>query len=140
MIGWIADIADIAPALLSSGASLLAAASTGAAADTSASGGAASLSLPLRITVDFGMVSLVLGIVLCLYRVLRGPHIADRVLAADALSMQVVGLVILLTLRLGTTAFFDVALVVAIIGFATTLAFAQYIGAHAQAKQRQDDI
>ncbi|MBL1218225.1 MAG: K+/H+ antiporter subunit F [Planctomycetes bacterium] len=69
------------------------------------------------------------GMVLCLYRMLRGPHLADRVLAGDVLSMHVVGLVILLTIRLRTTAFFDAALVVAIIGFASTLAFAQYIGA-----------
>ncbi len=93
------------------------------------------LSPLVRYAVEVGVVVLVIAIILCLYRIMRGPHLADRVLAADALSLQVVGLVILLTLRLGTTAFFDVALVVAIIGFATTLAFAQLIGAHALAKR-----
>jgi len=73
-------------------------------------------------------VTITLGIVLVLYRMLRGEHLADRVLAADALALHVVGLVILLAIRLGTEVFFDAALVVAIIGFASTLAFAQYIG------------
>lgn len=90
----------------------------------------------VHVAMEVGMLVLGLAIVLCLSRIMRGPHLADRVLATEALSMQVVGLVILLTLRLGTTAFFDVALVVAIIGFATTLAFAQYIGADAERKRK----
>ena len=82
------------------------------------------------ITVLLGvtMAALVVGICFCLYRIMRGPHLADRVLGADALTIQVVGLVLVLTIHLRTTAFFDVALVVAIIGFASSLAFAQYIG------------
>lgn len=86
--------------------------------------------------VEIGVVTLVLGLVLCLYRLLRGPHLADRVLAGDAFGLHVVGLVILLTIYMGNTVFFDAALVVAIIGFASTLAFAQYIGTrggHAEA-------
>lgn len=82
----------------------------------------------IAIIVDVGIVTITLGIVLLLLRMLRGPHLADRVLAADALSLHVVGLVVLLALRLGTEVFFDAALVVAIIGFASSLAFAQYIG------------
>ena len=110
---------------------LLGAAAEGAADDAQA----VTLSWSVRLVVDLGAITLVAGVLMCLFRILRGPHLADRVLAADTLSMQVVGLVILLTIRIGTTAFFDVALVVAIIGFATTLAFAQYIGAGAKQGQ-----
>ncbi|MFG0328533.1 MAG: monovalent cation/H+ antiporter complex subunit F [Phycisphaerales bacterium] len=83
----------------------------------------------LMMIVDGGMVTITLGMALLIYRMWRGPHLADRVLAADALSLHVVGLVILLTIRLESLVFIDAALVVAIIGFASTLAFAQYIGA-----------
>ncbi|MFP4145427.1 MAG: monovalent cation/H+ antiporter complex subunit F [Phycisphaeraceae bacterium] len=89
----------------------------------------AQLSPFLLWAVDLGVVTLVAGIVLCVVRILIGPHLATRVLAADALSLHVVGLIVVLAIRLETLAFFDVALVVAIIGFASTLAFAQYIGA-----------
>jgi len=82
----------------------------------------------LFLLVDVGMVTLTLGMVLMLFRILRGPQLADRVLAGDALSLHVVGLVILLAIRLRTEVFFDAAIIVAIIGFASTLAFAQYIG------------
>ncbi len=78
--------------------------------------------------VWLGSVTLIIGIGICLHRIFKGPHLADRVLAADAMSLHVVGIVILLAIQLQTTVFFDAALVVAIIGFASTLAFAQYIG------------
>jgi multicomponent K+:H+ antiporter subunit F len=87
----------------------------------------------LLLIVTLGIVSVILGISLCVYRLYRGPHLADRVLAADTLSLHVVALVILLAIRLETAIFFDAVLVVAIIGFASTLAFAQYIG-----NKRQD--
>ena len=83
----------------------------------------------LHYTVELTIALLVLGMVLCLYRIFRGPGLPDRVLATDALALHVVGLVVALAIYLGTTAFLDVALVVAIIGFAGTLAFAQYIAA-----------
>lgn len=78
--------------------------------------------------VRLGVLSIITGIVFSLYRMLRGPHLADRVLAGDVLALHVVALVILLTIYMRTTIFFDAALVVAIIGFASTLAFAQFIG------------
>ena len=79
-----------------------------------------------------GAIALIIGMGLCLFRVIRGPHLADRVLAADTLALQVVGLVLLLSTSLESTVFFDVALVLAIIGFASTVAFSQYIYAKAQ--------
>ncbi len=78
--------------------------------------------------LEFGAIMSILGMMLCLYRMVRGPHLADRVLSGDTISWQVVGLVILLTVRMESTIYLDAALVVAIIGFASTLAFAQYIG------------
>ena len=77
--------------------------------------------------VQLGIVVIILGVILCLYRLLRGPHLADRVLAADALALHVVGLVILLSILLRTTVFFDAVLVIAILGFVSTVGFSQYI-------------
>lgn len=79
--------------------------------------------------VRLGMITVTVGMLLCLYRMLKGPHLADRVLAGDTLAMHVVAFVVLLAIAMRTTIFFDAVLVVAIIGFASTLAFAQYIGA-----------
>lgn len=86
----------------------------------------------------FGVALLIVGIVLCIIRMLRGPELADRVLASDVLSFHVVALVVVITLLLRNTAFFDAALVVAIIGFASTVAFSQYIGALTREERQQE--
>ncbi|MCB9848485.1 MAG: hypothetical protein H6814_08735 [Phycisphaeraceae bacterium] len=78
--------------------------------------------------VDAGIVMLVLSFALCLMRVARGPTLIDRGLATDTITLHVVGLAILLTIGLRTLLYFDAVLIFAILGFATTVAFAQFIG------------
>ena len=83
--------------------------------------------LAVDYTVDFGIVVILVGMVLCLARLLRGPHLADRALSADALITHLVGLVLLFTTRSETLLLFDGALVLSLLGFVTTVAAAQYI-------------
>lgn len=90
---------------------------------------AATLSSPLHYVVGLGLVTISLGLLLCLLRIWRGPTLADRVLASDTFGLHVVGFVILLTIHLRDPIFFDAVLGVAIIGFASTVGFAQFIGA-----------
>lgn len=82
----------------------------------------------LFLTVDVGLITLGVAFALCMWRVLKGPSLADRGLASDVLTMQVVGLAILLTIRLRSLMFFDAVLIVSLLGFASTIAFAQFIG------------
>lgn len=84
---------------------------------------------PLMLLTRVGVGVLVLGILLCLYRMIKGPHLADRVLAGDTVAMLVAGLVVILAIKYDTALFYDAALAVAILGFVSTVAFAQYIGA-----------
>lgn len=93
--------------------------------------GRGELSPFLGFVVTMSVYVLSAGMACCLYRLVRGPELADRVLAADLLSLHVVGLVVLLTIYVGNLVFFDAALVVAIIGFVSTVGFAQYIFATA---------
>ena len=51
------------------------------------------------IVVQVGVVALVAGIGMAMVRMVRGPEVADRVLAADVLSLEVGGLVILLAVN-----------------------------------------
>jgi multicomponent K+:H+ antiporter subunit F len=82
----------------------------------------------LFFVVEVGILALAIAFALCVWRLVKGPNLADRGLAADVLSFQVVGLAILLTIRLRTLMFFDAVLIVSILGFASTIAFAQFIG------------
>lgn len=85
--------------------------------------------IPLMMLTQIGVLVLVIGIMICLWRMIRGPHLADRVLAGDTVAMLVAGLVVILAIKYNNALFFDAALVVAILGFVSTVAFAQYIGA-----------
>ena len=90
-----------------------------------------SLSPVLMLATYAALTGLCLGMVLCLWRLVRGPSLADRVLAADLLALHVVGVVIVLTIYLYDMVFFDAALAVGILGFVSTVGFAQYIHATA---------
>lgn len=96
-------------------------------------------------TVEVGIVMVAIGIVACLIRLVRGPHLADRAIALDTIAIHVIGFVILLTLRINSLVLFDGALVLSLVGFAGTVAVAQYIirpyrrrGSDANPATRQD--
>ena len=76
-----------------------------------------------------GIAQLFLGLaMLCaLYRLLRGPAAQDRVLALDTLYVDAMLLVLALGVREGTTVYFEAALVIAVLGFASTAAIAKFL-------------
>lgn len=81
--------------------------------------------LELALMIGIGAVTLTL--LLCGWRMLRGPTIADRVLALDTLYLSLVALVVLLGLRWQTPLLFEAALIVALLGFVGTVALARYL-------------
>ena len=91
---------------------------------------AASPAWPAQLTgvvVDVGIVTVVLGIAGCVYRLVKGPHLADRAMAVDVIAVQLIGLVVLFTLRLDNLVLMDGVLVLSLIGFVGTVAMGQYI-------------
>ena len=82
----------------------------------------------LRRASDFGIVFICIGMALCIWKILTGPTLVDRAIAGDTLAIHVVAFVILATIRFGSLVLFDAVLIVAILGFAGTVATAQYIG------------
>ena len=108
---------------------LMAAASGADSAGDATIAGTTFMGTLLEWIARLGVLVLVLGILLCLWRMIRGPHLADRVLAGDTMAMLVAGLVVVLVIKYDSAMFYDAALVVAILGFVSTVAFAQYIGA-----------
>ena len=81
----------------------------------------------LDITLDIAFVAVAMALALCTWRLVRGPHVTDRVLALDTLYINVVALVVLLGIRLKSPMLFEAALVVAMLGFASTVALARYL-------------
>lgn len=70
-------------------------------------------------------LALVLGV--ALYRVLRGPHVTDRVLGLDLIAWAAIGLVALRFVETRQAGLVDGALVIGALGFLTTVALARAI-------------
>ncbi|AIT82512.1 K+/H+ antiporter subunit F [Sphingomonas koreensis] len=83
------------------------------------------LILALAITAAQIILGLAMGC--AAFRVMRGPRAQDRVLGLDALYLA--GMLLLLTygIQTGRTLFFEGALVIALLGFAGTVAFAKFL-------------
>lgn len=73
------------------------------------------------------MVMLSAAFVLAFIRLVRGPRLPDRVIALDLLTIVVMGFIIVYAVRSGQAAFLDVAIILALISFVGTAAFAYYI-------------
>ena len=81
----------------------------------------------LDIALNIGMAAVTVAVALCAWRLLRGPETTDRLLALDTLYMNVVALIVLLGIRWNTALLFEAALLVAMLGFASTVALARYL-------------
>lgn len=77
--------------------------------------------------LNFAIFCVSLALLPCAWRLVTGPHPTDRVLAIDTLYINAVALVVLLGIRLGTPVLFEAALIVAMLGFASTVALARYL-------------
>lgn len=82
---------------------------------------------PLDLALNIGVMAVTVAVLLCTVRLLRGPTITDRVLALDTLYMNAVALIVLLGIRWNTAMLFEGALLVAMLGFASTVALARYL-------------
>lgn len=81
--------------------------------------------LDLAIQMAFAMIAL--AMVLSLYRMVRGPDATDRILALDTLYINTIALLVLLGINTSNSAYFESALLIAIMGFVGTVALSKYL-------------
>lgn len=67
------------------------------------------------------------ALLVALVRLLRGPSLADRVVALDLLGTVAIGMIAAVAVVAEAAEFLDVALVVALVMFLGTVAFARYL-------------
>ena len=79
----------------------------------------------LALDITVGAISL--AMLLCAWRLIKGPLSIDRVLAIDTLYVTAVALVLVLGIRLQTALLFEAALIVAMLGFAATVGLSRYL-------------
>ena len=82
---------------------------------------------PLLWAIYVTLATLSLAILGALFRVLRGPSLADRVVALDLVAYLAMGFLTTYAVLVGEETFIDAALVLGLLAFLGTVAVARYI-------------
>ncbi len=75
----------------------------------------------------FAVVAISVALLLNLYRLIIGPDATDRILALDTMVINAIGLVVLVGIMFATTMYFEAALLFAMVGFVSTVAFCKFL-------------
>ena len=62
-----------------------------------------------------------------LWRIATGPDATDRILALDTMVINAIALLVLYGIARGTAVYFEVAMLVAMVGFVSTVAYCRYL-------------
>ena len=79
------------------------------------------------VALIIALFALAAGQVMSMVRLVIGPTTGDRILALDTMVINALGLVVVLGIHQGVKAYFEVALLVAMLGFVSTVALARFI-------------
>lgn len=81
----------------------------------------------LSLAIDVAFALLGLSLALTLVRVVRGPDVVDRILALDTLYVNSATMLVLYGLQLGTGRYYEAALLIAMLGFITTVVLSKFL-------------
>lgn len=81
--------------------------------------------ITLAALMGLGLVGI--ACLLSFYRLLKGPTLPDRILALDTLAVNAIALIVLFGLWTGNPINFEAALLLAVLGFISTVALSKYV-------------
>ena len=67
------------------------------------------------------------ALLLDLWRIAWGPDAADRILALDTMVINVIALLVLYGIWRGTAVYFEAAMLIAMVGFVSTVAYCRFV-------------
>lgn len=79
------------------------------------------------MTIGIVLTMLAAAALIAFVRLLRGPSLPDRVVAIDLIGVLSVGLIVVTSAATGVAALLDVAIVIALVSFVGTVAYARYV-------------
>ncbi|MCG8374932.1 MAG: monovalent cation/H+ antiporter complex subunit F [Chlorobiales bacterium] len=79
-------------------------------------------------SVNMSVIIIGLSILIIFSRLVIGPTIEDRIVALDLLSANAIAFIAVYSIQKNTTTFLDVGIIVALLAFLGTVAFAFYLG------------
>jgi len=81
----------------------------------------------IEISILVALPMIGLAMLLSLWRLVRGPAAPDRILALDTLYVSTVAQLILFGMYLDSSLYFEVALIIAMLGFVGTVVMSKYV-------------
>lgn len=81
--------------------------------------------LDIALTISLSLI--LMAIMFNTFRLLVGPSMPDRILALDTMYVNSIALIVLLGLWLNTKTYFEAALLIAMLGFISTVAICKYL-------------
>lgn len=79
-----------------------------------------------EILTQAAMAMIAAALFISLFRVVRGPTLVDRVVGVDLIGVSAVCMMVLAAKASAEAAFLDTAVVIALLGFLATVAYARY--------------
>lgn len=84
-------------------------------------------SIILFWSISFAQLFLAIAMGISVSRIARGPRAQDRVLGLDTLYVCAMLLLLTFAIRTGNVLYFEAALVIAILGFVSTVALSKFL-------------
>ena len=81
----------------------------------------------LTYALTFAIACFALALLLNLIRLIAAPTMPDRILTVDTMVINVIALIVLYGVRIHSTVVFDAALLLAMTGFISTIAFCKFL-------------
>ncbi|WP_317055433.1 K+/H+ antiporter subunit F [Roseovarius rhodophyticola] len=80
----------------------------------------------MNIALVIAFCAVAISQVLCMIRLVIGPDTGDRILALDTMVVNAIGIIVLLGIWQGTQIYFEVSMIIAMLGFVSTVAYARF--------------
>ena len=93
--------------------------------------------LALQLASQIALGLLLLGMLLAVIRLIRGPNFGDRILALDMITVLATGFIAGIAVLTGFSLYIDIAIALALVGFLSTVALARYLMSRAAGPHRQ---
>lgn len=79
------------------------------------------------LLIDLSLTLFTLSTIVVTVRIILGPSLPDRVVAADAATTHVIALIILVGMKLESMLYFDIAIALSILAFFTSVFVGKYL-------------
>ena len=81
----------------------------------------------IEAALVFAFACYAAALVIDLWRIAKGPDAVDRILALDTMVINVIALLVLWGIARGTAIYFEPAMLVAMVGFVSTVAYCRFL-------------